>query len=64
MQCRHWPSCIIALAGASKDVLLLLTDRRSLLRCLRQKDKSRIVLNFLDLWGIIATGDSFNCGGV
>ena len=66
----HWirrvsadPSCAMLCAGAVK-VVVVLTDGILSLLCLREYERSRMVLYERLLWGICATGESLRFGGM
>ena len=59
---KTWPSCAIDCCGAWIFVLLL-TDGIVVLLTFRSKERSRMHLNFRDLWGMTAKGEILMCWG-
>ena len=62
MRGRTLPIWLMAASGTIFFVALF-TDGKSYPATVRAKERSRIALYFRDLWGIIASGDSFNAAG-
>ena len=59
----HGPNCILDYVGACL-VVVKLTESLICPLCFRLKDRSRMVLYYCDLCGIIATGDILSFAGV